>query len=168
MFDSEVAAVREARDAIVPRGVAAAGDGVVDVDELVGRKVRIKGHAKQAALACGSDPQRDERRGEQCAVLHDPQRPRLLRDKKTAIRSERHGGRRGKAAGDLGFGKSSREGGKQSAGLERAERIHRATLNPWANERKRRASQTASHHFVPAFIRLSSSLDAAPTVAYLP
>ena len=49
---------------------------------MIGGEVRIEGDAEQAALAGGIDIEAEKRRGQQRAVLDDPQRSRLLTNKK--------------------------------------------------------------------------------------
>src|SRR5439155_20055837 len=57
-----VAGGGEAADPVVGRR---AGDGVVEVEEMVGGEIRVEGDAVQAALAGRIDGQGQERRGQQ-------------------------------------------------------------------------------------------------------
>ena len=57
----------------------AGGLRVVEVDESVRREVRVDGDAEQAAFAAGVDRQRERRRRQQLAVLHNAQGTALLR-----------------------------------------------------------------------------------------
>ena len=82
---------------------------VVDVDELIGRELRIEGDAEQAALADGADGDRQERRRQQDAVLDDAKAAALLRHEQTPVGRELHGGRTGQAARDERFAESCRD-----------------------------------------------------------
>ena len=97
----DVAVGGEAADAIVNGGRRRR---VVDVDELVGREVRIEGDAEQAALADGVDGECKKRRRQQRAVLDDAQPAALLGDEEAAVGRELHRGRTRQAARDERFG----------------------------------------------------------------
>ena len=99
----DVAVGGEAADAVV--------DGrrrrrVVDVDEVVRRKVRVEGDAEQAALARGVDGEGENGVGEQRAVLDHAQAAALLADEQPAVGRELHRGGRGKSRGDCHFRES--------------------------------------------------------------
>lgn len=71
--------------------------GVVDVDELVAREVRIEGKAEQLALAGRIDAECQKRRRQQHTVLDHAQLTTLLCHEQPAIRRKIHGGGIGKA-----------------------------------------------------------------------
>ena len=81
----DVAVQRESADAIVGRRGRRSADGVRDVDELVGREVRIKSEAEEAAfdLVDGRDGQ--GRRRQEGAVLDDPDVAALFEDEDPAV-----------------------------------------------------------------------------------
>src|SRR5882672_2782258 len=61
--------------------------GEVDVEEMIGRVLRVKRNAKEAALAAAQHPARDveEWRRLQCAVSDHPDSPSLLHDENSSV-----------------------------------------------------------------------------------
>ncbi len=84
---------------------------VVDVHPLVRREVGIKGDAQEPALAGGIHGDGDERRGQQRAVLDDPELAALLRHEDPPVRGEGHGGGIADPGGDPGLREPGGQGG---------------------------------------------------------